>query len=88
MSVLRRIPGGRVYPFYKIFVTVGIENLQAFCNLVANCQSVYQSYISYKSLYVKNGPIKTYKVLYFCSFSILNLYFYRSNEENSSKHAL
>ncbi len=41
---------------------------------------------SYKSLYMKNGPIKTYKVLYFCPFSIVNLY--SSNEENSYKHAL
>ncbi len=43
---------------------------------------------SYKSLYLKNGPIKSYKVLYFCPFSIVNLYFHRSNEENSYKHAL
>ncbi len=38
---------------------------------------------SYKSLYLKNGPIKTYKIVYFPPFSIVNLYFCRSNEENS-----
>ncbi len=44
--------------------------------------------MSYKSLYLKDGPIKTYKILYFCLFSIVNLYFQSSNEENSFKHAL
>ncbi len=39
----------------------------------------------YESLYLKNGPIKTYKVR---PFSIVKLCFHRSNEENSYKHAL
>ncbi len=43
---------------------------------------------SYKSLYLENGPIKTYNVLYFCLFSIVDLYFHRSNKENSYKYAL
>ncbi len=43
---------------------------------------------SYKSLYLKNSPIKTYKVIYFCPFSIMNLYFHGRKEENSYKHAL
>ncbi len=42
---------------------------------------------SYKSLWLKNGPIKTYEVLYFCLFGIVNLYFHQSNEESSYKHA-
>ncbi len=42
---------------------------------------------SYKSLYLKNDPIKTFKVLYLYPFSSVNLYFHRINEENSYKHA-
>ncbi len=43
---------------------------------------------SYKSLCLKNGPIKTYKVLYFGPFSVVNLYFHKSHEKNSYKDAL
>ncbi len=38
---------------------------------------------SYKSLYFKNGPIKTNKVLNFCPFSIMNLYFLIRATDNS-----
>ncbi len=44
---------------------------------------------SYKSLYLKNGPIKIYKVLYFCPFSIANLYFFiEITKKTGYKHAL
>ncbi len=61
------------------------KNFRIRLHITTCMQGVYQSYISYKSLYLKNGPIKTHKVL--SPLSIGNLYFLKSNKENSYKHA-
>ncbi len=63
------------------------DRIHALCWNKVSTSSIFPIK-SYKILYLKNGPLKTYEVLYFCPFSIVNLDFHRSNEEISYKPAL